>query len=310
MKPRLLLFLPPLLFYACSNGSQPIPPSPTNDAIVQQTRVPTLENPSSTSLPAEPTHIWTATPDTRPDPAVWRNWPVVPRVSARAIEIYRQGIERGNDPHSFSKIGDCQSEPAVFLGIFDTNDRYVLKGDDQRLSGVIEQFRGSFARESAAVANGLSVASMFSPTWATNEACIGSETPLDCEFRLNNPSIVIISLGTNWKPGSEIAYEEHFRQIIEYAVSRGVLPIIATKADNVEGDNKLNDIMAQLAYEYDLPLWNFWQATYHLPGHGIDPIHEGGILYLTTEAWDIKSFTGLRALDAVWQAVSNGQPSE
>ena len=70
------------------------------------------------------------TPDVRPDPANWASWPVLPTVSARAVEIYRQGLASGNDPHSFSTIGDCQSETNVFLGIYDTNRYFFAKGDE------------------------------------------------------------------------------------------------------------------------------------------------------------------------------------
>jgi hypothetical protein len=227
----------------------------------------------------------------------------VPKVSARAIEIYQQGLAMGNDPHAFSIIGDCQSQPAVFMGIYDTEDRYYLDDDYKYLEATIEQFKGSFGRDNVTVEDGMSVASVFSPLWATNEACLGNETPLECEFRIHNPSIVIVSMGTNWQPNSETAYEEHFREIIEFAISRGALPIITTKADNIEGNNQLNRIMVKAAYDYDIPLWNFWLAVRHLPNHGIDPERKEGYIYLITTAWDIKSFTGLEALDAVWQAV-------
>ncbi|MDL1925937.1 hypothetical protein FBQ79_06675 [Anaerolineae bacterium AMX1] len=81
----------------------------------------------------------TETPDTatRLDPADWKNWPVVPRISARALEIYRNGLALGNDPHAFSKIGDCQSVPASFLGIYDT-DRYRFAPEYQILQRLVQ----------------------------------------------------------------------------------------------------------------------------------------------------------------------------
>ena len=49
----------------------------------------------------------------------------------------------------------------------------------------------------------------------------------------------------------------------------GVVPILATKADNREKDERINRDMAMLAAEYDLPLWNFWAALSDLPDRGL-----------------------------------------
>jgi hypothetical protein len=50
-------------------------------------------------------------------PDQWREWPIIPTISAHAIELYRAGLARGNNPKAFSKIGDCQSISQVMLGI-------------------------------------------------------------------------------------------------------------------------------------------------------------------------------------------------
>jgi hypothetical protein len=59
------------------------------------------------------------------------------------------------------------------------------------------------------------------------------------------------------------------RKILESLVGRGILPILATKADDLEGGNKINAIIANLAHEYDIPLWNFWRAVQTLPHQGL-----------------------------------------
>jgi hypothetical protein len=252
-----------------------------------------------------PSQIPTATQDVRLDPHNWRAWPIVPVISARALEIYQAGLAQGRDGTHFSVIGDCQSQPPVFLGIYDTDDRYFLGEEHAYLQESIDHFKGNFSRESAAVENGLSVASVFSPLWAPPGICKSDENPLGCELRVNNPSIVIISLGTNWKPGALDSFDGYLRQIVEEVIEMGALPVIATKADNVEEDNLLNEIMARVAYDYDIPLWNFWRAVGHLPNHGIDPQKKGGLIYLIPEAWDVKSFTALQTLHAVRAAASS-----
>jgi hypothetical protein len=56
-----------------------------------------------------------------------------------------------------------------------------------------------------------------------------------------------------------------------------------------------------LAYEYDIPLWNFWLAVQNLPNQGLDPVRNDGF-HISSEAWNVRSYTGLQALDAVWRA--------
>ena len=58
------------------------------------------------------------------------------------------------------------------------------------------------------------------------------------------------------------------RQIIEYSLEQGVVPILATKGDNLEGDHSINAEIAEIAVEYDIPLWNFWAALQPLPNQG------------------------------------------
>ena len=71
----------------------------------------------------------TAAPTLKPEQ--WKTLPVIPTVSDSVTEIYQRGIEMGNNPHAFSKIGDCGSTPAWFLGDFDRGPRYYRLGDYQ-----------------------------------------------------------------------------------------------------------------------------------------------------------------------------------
>lgn len=254
-----------------------------------------------TARTTQPSPEVSPTPDTRLDPKYWPEWPVVPIVSARAKEIYALGRQLGNDPHSFTTIGDCQSEPSVFMGVYDS-DRYFLGEGYEHLEETIRQFKGSFQRDSVTVKDGMSVASVLSPVWADPEMCEDGETPLDCEIRLHRPVVAFINLGTNWQGGDDVKHEAYMRQVVEVLIENGVVPIISTKGDNLEGDHRLNRSMAQVAHDYDLPLWNFWLSLRDLPGKGIDDTRPGG--YLTIEAWARRSFTGLQALDSVWRELN------
>jgi hypothetical protein len=105
------------------------------------------------------------------------------------------------------------------------------------------------------------------------------------------------------------------RVILDTLIANGVVPILATKADNLEGDHSLNATIARLAYTYDLPLWNFWRIVQPLPEHGLQP--DGSHLTWAANffddpvrmqaAWPWRNLTALQTLEVVWRSVS-GQP--
>lgn len=274
------------------------PPATAESAMPEQTLTP-APSPSVTPSPTTTltaTITPTPTEDTRPTAKYWREWPVIPTLSAIAMEVFLAGQGMGNNSHAFSRIGDCQSLPEVFMGIYDT-DRYWLGQNYQHLENTIDQFSGFFEQENLTAKDGFSVASVLSPLLADKETCQGNESPLACEIRVRKPIVIFVSLGTNWKPGAEITFTEYLRQIVEYATSQGVIPVLMTKADNVEQDHLLNQAIAQVAYDTEMPLLNTWAAVQYLPNHGLE---EDGI-YLTPDAWDERAFTALIALDALWQ---------
>jgi hypothetical protein len=290
-------------------------PSPTATSVPQVTSAPSgtkapdgTNGPAGFPTPAPSGSASLPSASTRLPPREWAAWPVVPTVSARALEIYRQGLANGNDPKAFSVVGDCQSEPNVFMGVYDS-DRYALGSGFEYLQETIDHYQGSFGRKSASVRDGLSAPSALSPLWSDPAQCQPTENPVACELRVRKPAILFINLGTNWKPGASAdLYGDYLRQIVKLVVQNGTLPILSTKADNVEGDYSLNAMTTQVAYEFDIPLWNFWLAADSLPGHGLDSARSNGSTYLTPEGWARKSFTGLQALDAVRRAVSGLPP--
>jgi hypothetical protein len=239
-------------------------------------------------------------------PASLPGW-TMPTVSAVARQIYQRGLALGNDPNAFSKIGDCNSVAPFFLAPFDKGE-YALGSSYAYLQGAIDNFAGSFDRDGAAAHDGLNTASIFDSTWADPTLCEPSETPVSCEMRIQRPSIAFISLGTNggWQTNAE--YEGNLRRLLDYLIGRGVLPILSTKADNLEGGDRFNQIVAQLAAEYQLPLWDFASAAHVLPGSGLaDTYHLGwGRAYYDTGAapqrgWQVRNLTALLSLEAVWR---------
>jgi hypothetical protein len=253
---------------------------------------------SSPQFTSSPTPDYSPTPDIRLRPEQWQDWPIVPEISPRAVQIYEQGLMLGNDPHAFSKVGDCQSITEAFLGIYDKPGQYSL-AQYEYLQESIDYFAGSFGRESQSVRGGFNAASVLLPLWADPTACNSGETPLECEIRIHKPSIILISLEVWYEGRTPETFAGYLRKIIDYSISKGVLPVLATKADNVEGDNSMNLTVAQLAYEYDIPMWNFWRSVQPLPDHGIDWVRDPEGFHTTVAAWNMRSFTALQVLDAV-----------
>ncbi len=275
--------------------------------------VPVITTPGGSGAPAAvptPAPVEAAVPAAAGPPAYQPlDLPPVPVVGQTARDIYQRGLALGNNPNAFSKVGDCQSVVPYFLAAFDYG-LYNL-GPYAALQGAIDHFAGSWARESVATNRGFNVATVFVPLWADPARCLRNESPLACEFRLNRPSFAIITMET-WWGGDPSGYESYLRRIIETAIARGVVPIVGTKADNMEGNGSINAVIVKLAQEYDIPLWNFWAAVQPLPNQGL---HSDGF-HLTWErnfydnpavlekSWPVRNLTALQAIDAVWRGVT------
>ena len=273
-----------------------LPTSPSPISITQLAATPTVT--------ASPTHSQVLFCET------WQTWPVIPSVSARVRELYEHGQESGNHPRAFSKIGDGEISAEWFFTDFDLGEQYYDLGPYQDLRTVIAHFGGSFGRIGMAARRGFNTLRILDPAW-NDPLCESGESPLTCELRLHRPAFAILSLGTNqvWKPEE---FEAGMRQILDVLLSNHVIPILSTKGDNLEGDHRINHIIACLAQEHDIPLWNFWAAIQPLPNHGLQPDLEH-LTYGITDfddaqamqsAWPVRNLTALQTLDAIWRAVT------
>jgi hypothetical protein len=291
----------------------PIPPAAATPATANPTII--APPPAVTPIPASPVAPTPTVTPMSPENA-WQSRPVAPTVSAQMIALYRQGLAAGRNPNAFSKIGDGEVSSAWFLTNFDFGSRLYFYdlGPYTDLEAVIQQFAGSYRRQSMAAGSGFSTSILLNPSQARLAVCAAGETPLDCELRLNNPSFAFVSLGTNQSFEPEI-FEAGLRVIIQHLLDRKIVPILATKGDNLEGDFRINRIIASLADEYQVPLWNFWLAIQPLPNHGLQEDFEH-ITYSWNDfsnpkimeyAWPHRNLTALQALNAVWRGVMAGQ---
>ena len=112
IKKSLLLFMVFVLSACFSQQAVQNPPavSSATDAVMpvpagtsESTIIPG-EDPTVITVPVETATIFPVSQD------FWKELPVVPlTISDRAREIYQRGLIMGNDPHAFSKVGDCHS---------------------------------------------------------------------------------------------------------------------------------------------------------------------------------------------------------
>jgi len=305
----LFLLLILTLLAACSNGQaapQDVPPQPTEAPL--QSQPTTASEQQAVDSPTATLVIPTSTPKPPLEKDAWMNWPAVPTgVSDSMHDVYRLGLDLGNDPTHFSIIGDCQNVSSYFLSTFENPDDFSLGDEYEYLQSTIDYYQGSYSRVSVAVKGGFNAAAVISPLRADPEVCNANESPLDCELRIWRPSVVLVSMETWWSQKPEDEYEKYMRRVLDRIIETGAVPIIATKADNLEGEHAINNTVAKLAYEYDIPMWNFWAAVQPLPDKGLsdDGFHLtfGRNLFddpvRMINAWPWRNLTALQTLDVV-----------
>jgi hypothetical protein len=311
------LFLTLTLLAACS-PAQAVPvnaPAPVTD-VATQIQPATASVGEATDLPATDAILPTATFTPKPplEKDAWKQMPPVPTEISESMRlVYERGLALGNNPNRFSIIGDCQNVSSYFLSMFEHPGQYNLGEKYAYLQPTIDYYQGSFSRKSLAVKGGFNVAAILSPLRADPKSCNKNESPLDCELRSWRPSVVFVSMETWWSEKPAEVYDKHMHQVIERILETGAVPIIATKADNLEGDNSINATIAQIAYDYEIPLWNFWAAVQPLPNHGLSSDN----FHLTfarsffddrvrmKSAWPWRNLTALQTLDIVRRGLTD-----
>jgi hypothetical protein len=316
----------------------PVPPSPTTVPSPSPTMmvIPSTPSPwpTATSTPAPPTAIPSPTvaqpPTTTPQPALPEPAPsesdglfinglplaaiapMPPETAANVRAIFERGQAVGRDPRAFAKVGDSLVLTGHYLTRFD-NGPYNL-GPYAALQPVVDWYSGSFARYGVSSKVGLQASFATSPGLANGEWCPAEESMLACEFRLHNPSVVLVRVGTN-DTIAATAFETAVRRLVADSIEAGVVPVLGTKSDRFEGDDRNNAIIRRVAAEMQVPLWDYDLAAGTLEDRGLsgDDVHL--TVYKHNDYTDpetlrygypLSDLTALVALDAV-QAALRGE---
>ncbi len=335
--------LPVRLAAPTASASAPAPTAaPTSQAVVWVTGMPTLPaaQPPAVLLTAEPsgtadgsvflpviikdaTLTPTATPTASLTPTASPTPPAgyISQITEHAGRIFLQGQSLGNRANVLALVGDSNTANPAYLAPLDYGN-YAL-GNYGYLQDTIAYFHGSFDRHcptpcSPAAQGSFRTAWVLDPAHADPGRCQANETPLACEYRLQRPSVALILIGTgDHLNGDWQGFEGRYRQIIDYTLARGIIPVLETKADNLEwteqqgaSDDYINNVIRRLSASYDVPLLDVRKAVDPLPNRGLqaDNIHyntppDGRSADFTGDhlnyGFNVRNLTSLQVLDAL-----------
>lgn len=236
---------------------------------------------------------------------------ITPETVEHISEIAARGRELGRNPRAFSKLGDSAVLIESNLTRFDNGP--ISLGPYTFLEPTIEYFKGSWSRYGAGARVSLTTIGTFDPMWADPRYCQPGEHLLACEIRLHNPAVMLIRLGTN--DGSAELYDRYMRQIVEFCLEAGVIPVLGTKADRFEGNDSINETTRRIAADYRIPLWDFDKVADSLINRGLTEDQAHLTVYRNNDYTDPETFargypmsdlSALVVMDAIKSLITTG----
>jgi len=254
------------------------------------------------------------------DPTRWKEWPVVPKwIHPKIKDIYNRGVSGGtNNPHVFSKAGDCENIPTsgYLFGKLDKPGSFNL-GEHGDLAAVIKWFSSSWSWFPPTVHGGQNAAGILvvNPLirYDNNHQkdCLPTQSYLECEVEQRQPSLLLISYEQELQ--SLDNYKKYLNMVVGYALDHNIVPIVTTCANS----EAINGKVAEVAFENSIPMWNFWRAVQPLKNIFDPGLHDGFHLSWGGEienfdfsdphptAWNIRNLTGVEAIKAVLEMVNS-----
>jgi hypothetical protein len=254
---------------------------------------------------------------------------LTPNVAAHVAQVYAVGQARGNHPNVFAKVGDSITVSVLTLnpigdGIYNLGEyAYLEDVIDFYRAGATRDGHNSFNETPLAAAVGWATFTVLDPSASDPTYCNYGESPLMCEYRLLQPSISIIMLGTNDVSILDTAsYRANLQTIVEITESLGIIPILTTipARDGYEDRSQVfSQIIINVAAEYAIPLIDYGGAMQALGRKAFDEdnVHPSVPPKGYEGAADFREFnlgygyvqrnlTALQMLDAVWRVTTAG----
>ena len=187
--------------------------------------------------------------------------------------IYGNGQNSGLSSSAFALVGDqTAADPNFLRAVFNLDPSM---SNLAQIQATIDRFNntGSFTRSSVGVGT-LTAQDLLNV--ATNPSCNGSETLLQCEMRLANGSIVLVSIGyQDALNGLDTAsFEAQINQLVQQSLASNVIPVLMTiqPSTNPTVNEKIdafNEIILNVSDSARVPVINTWRALNELPNQGL-----------------------------------------
>lgn len=267
------------------------------------------EPPAASATPEPPTDI-PPTPTVGPPPAA-AELPGVPAIDgamqARLRAIWDQGQGFGRRGDVFAKVGDSLTVSGFFLtGLGCDTSRLGARED---LRPILDLYRAaevppgasvapcaaanSLTRRPVSAGTGWLAAQVLAPLRGDvpPECAPPNDSALRCEVALLQPSVAIVTLGTNDVHTNNGAdrFGGALGRVVDELAALGVIPLVSTippRTDRpamAERTNRYNDVVVRVASERQVPLVNLWRelSVDGLVRGGMEPdgIHLGAVGY-------------------------------
>jgi hypothetical protein len=141
--------------------------------------------------------------------------------------------------------------------------------------------KSSFTHTSLAAKKGLGSSAALDPMWAGG-SCLGHEGPIACEYRLIKPSVAIITIGlmdVRYQTQTKL-FRTNIEQIVQLSMKQGIIPVLTNivvlpnqDALSFDVSMQVDNILLDIADQYQIPHINLWRAVQSLPDLGIGPDH-------------------------------------
>lgn len=232
------------------------------------------------------------------------------------------GQSLGRQTNVFLKIGDSNTELEPLgengylrpLGGTHNPNASGLSGHGANLVQTWSTFFGSFARNDRTAGPGYQIPSVF--------------PYLESEIASKNPGVALIMLGTNDATVGTApnAFRSNLITLLDRIERAGVVPILSTIPENLfngaataELSRLLNQVIADVAEDEHIPLWNLHRQLSGLPSSGLGPdrlhlnqspaggasFHLGDLLY----GQNVHNLGALTVLDWYRTQIVSGIPS-
>lgn len=208
--------------------------------------------------------------------------PVAFHIPLSIRDIYARGQRNGQRDRVFVKIGDCQSAGNGFLRAFGYNTYTPDLGEYAYLQSVIDLYfweqpvfgvENSFTYVGPAARDGFNAIAVNDPTWADPNFCNPGESPLRCEFRLTQPAIALVMLGSADIHAMDVATFEHgLQQIVGEAVNRGIIPILSTfpgHPHRPQDSAAFNQVVFNVGNRYGVPVADLYAVLNDIDNGGL-----------------------------------------